>query len=184
MSPLSLYCFLNAKHYQEALWSVYFQDILKETIFLPCSSRQEGSQGAMWPCQWHQSAFDSKSSRFLHVCGCRIMLVNSPKFQVFPLLTWTGLGSTNGMRASMVTTQGEMVVPKLLLRNGPRGTYSHFWMSRARKEKLKAMPFNTVIVVSFHTGWRHRSLHSYWTSCMDLEMSPPPISRHCAQTLI
>lgn len=42
------------------------------------------------------------------------------------LLTWTGLGKTNGMRASIVTTHGEMVVPKLLPRNGPSGTYSHF----------------------------------------------------------
>lgn len=65
-----------------------------------------------------------------------------PLFQPFLLLTWTGFGNTNGMRASMVTTQGEMVVPKLLLRNGPRGTYSHFWMSRARKRKFKAMLLN------------------------------------------
>lgn len=34
----------------------------------------------------------------------------------------------------MGTTHGEMVVPKLLPRNGPRGTYSHFWMSRATGE--------------------------------------------------
>lgn len=31
----------------------------------------------------------------------------------------------------MVTTQGLMVVAKFLARNGPSGTYSHFWMSRA-----------------------------------------------------
>jgi len=36
------------------------------------------------------------------------------------------LGTRKGVRASMGTTQGEMVVPKFLARNGPRGTYSHF----------------------------------------------------------
>lgn len=35
----------------------------------------------------------------------------------------------------MGTTHGEMVVPKLFPRNGPRGTYSHFWMSRATQER-------------------------------------------------
>ena len=29
----------------------------------------------------------------------------------------------------MVTTQGEMEVPMFLAPNGPRGMYSHFWMS-------------------------------------------------------
>lgn len=43
-----------------------------------------------------------------------------------PTPTCSGLGTTNGMRASMGTTHGEMVVPKLFPRNGPRGTYSHF----------------------------------------------------------
>lgn len=47
------------------------------------------------------------------------------------VLTCFGFGTTKGMRASMVTTHGEMVVPKLFPRNGPRGTYSHCWMSRA-----------------------------------------------------
>ena len=46
-------------------------------------------------------------------------------------LTCSGLGTAKGRRASMGTTHGEMVVPKLFPRNGPRGTYSHFWMSRA-----------------------------------------------------
>lgn len=49
-------------------------------------------------------------------------------------LTCSGLGTAKGMRASMGTTHGEMVVPKLFPRNGPRGTYSHFWMSRATGE--------------------------------------------------
>lgn len=40
-------------------------------------------------------------------------------------------GTLNSSRASMVTTQGLMVVAKFLARNGPSGTYSHFWMSRA-----------------------------------------------------
>lgn len=50
------------------------------------------------------------------------------------VLTCSGLGTTKGMRASMGTTHGEMVVPKLFPRNGPRGTYSHCWMSRAMGE--------------------------------------------------
>ena len=35
----------------------------------------------------------------------------------------------------MGTTQGEMVVPKFFPRKGPRGTYSHAWMSRAGRNK-------------------------------------------------
>ena len=42
------------------------------------------------------------------------------------LLTWTTFGTRNGARASIVTTHGDMVVPKFLARKGPRGTYSHF----------------------------------------------------------
>jgi hypothetical protein len=38
----------------------------------------------------------------------------------------------NGLKASIVTIQGETVVPKLLPKNGPSGTYSHFWISRAK----------------------------------------------------
>ena len=40
--------------------------------------------------------------------------------------TCWGLGLAKGARASMVTTHGEMVVPRFLARKGPRGTYSHF----------------------------------------------------------
>jgi len=32
----------------------------------------------------------------------------------------------NGLRASIGTTHGAIVVPKFLAKNGPRGTYSHF----------------------------------------------------------
>ena len=42
------------------------------------------------------------------------------------VLTCSGLETAKGMRASMGTTHGEMVVPKLFPRNGPRGMYSHF----------------------------------------------------------
>lgn len=51
------------------------------------------------------------------------------------VFTCSGLDTTKGMRASMGTTHGEMVVPKLFPRNGPRGTYSHCWMSRATREE-------------------------------------------------
>ena len=40
--------------------------------------------------------------------------------------TCLGLSIANGLSASIVTIHGEMVVPKLLPRNGPSGTYSHF----------------------------------------------------------
>lgn len=36
-----------------------------------------------------------------------------------------------GASASMLTTHGDMVVPRLLAKKGPSGTYSHFWISRA-----------------------------------------------------
>lgn len=52
---------------------------------------------------------------------------------IWKLTCWI-FGTINGLRASMVTTQGEIVVAKFLARNGPRGTYSHFWMSRAEKQ--------------------------------------------------
>ena len=46
-------------------------------------------------------------------------------------LTWTGLATINGCKASNVTTHGEIVVQKFLAKKGPSGTYSHFWMSLA-----------------------------------------------------
>ena len=45
--------------------------------------------------------------------------------------TCTVLGKANGASASIVTTQGEIVVAKFLAVNGPRGMYSHFCISRA-----------------------------------------------------
>lgn len=138
-------------------------------IFLPCSSRMTAH---MCQSQWHQWALElrgpwlpSSAQKQNHNCkfhgdnpwhGCSSVTSTDGTFQLcwhfsstafllfqsFLLLTWTGFGSTNGMRASMVTTQGEMVVPRLLLRKGPRGTYSHFWMSRAGKRTFKAMQLN------------------------------------------
>ncbi len=46
----------------------------------------------------------------------------------------------NGASASMVTIQGEMLVAKLLARNGPRGWYSHAWMSRADQSFSRHTP--------------------------------------------
>lgn len=45
--------------------------------------------------------------------------------------SWTGFATKYGLKASIVTTQGEIDVPKLLPKNGPNGTYSQRWMSRA-----------------------------------------------------
>src|ERR1700745_435836 len=48
--------------------------------------------------------------------------------------------SRNGASASGVTTQGEMVVKKLLPRKGPSGWYSHAWMSRADQSFSRQKP--------------------------------------------
>ncbi len=45
-----------------------------------------------------------------------------------------------GAMASAVTTQGEMVDWKFLARNGPRGTYSHAWKSRADQSLSRQKP--------------------------------------------
>src|SRR3954471_23460770 len=46
----------------------------------------------------------------------------------------------NGSSASIVTIHGEIDVPKFFARNGPSGTYSHFWMSRALQSFTSTMP--------------------------------------------
>ena len=62
--------------------------------------------------------------------------------EVSPLLssniqiTWGRLSVMKGLNASMVTTHGEMEVPKFLAKKGPNGTYSHFWISRAEKKEI------------------------------------------------
>ena len=40
----------------------------------------------------------------------------------------------------MVTTQGEMEVPRFLAPKGPRGIYSHFWMSLADQSFMRTIP--------------------------------------------
>ena len=48
--------------------------------------------------------------------------------------------TTRTLRASMVTTQGEMEVPRFLAPKGPRGIYSHFWMSLADQSFIRTIP--------------------------------------------
>ena len=48
-----------------------------------------------------------------------------------PGLTCGSFGTRNGANASIVTTHGDIVVPKFLAKKGPSGMYSHFWISRA-----------------------------------------------------
>lgn len=62
------------------------------------------------------------------------MFPNCVLVEVVTLLTWIALDSAKGNSASMGTTHGEMVVPKFFPRKGPRGTYSHAWMSRAESK--------------------------------------------------
>mmetsp|Transcript_14436 Transcript_14436/g.36804 ORF Transcript_14436/g.36804 Transcript_14436/m.36804 type:complete len:204 (-) Transcript_14436:524-1135(-) len=51
-----------------------------------------------------------------------------------------GWGHLKGSRASKVTIQGEIVVQKFLAPKGPRGTYSHFWISRALQSFMSTTP--------------------------------------------
>ena len=46
----------------------------------------------------------------------------------------------NGSSAASGTTHGEIDVPKFLARNGPSGTYSHAWMSRALQSLTSTRP--------------------------------------------
>src|SRR6185503_2205958 len=49
-------------------------------------------------------------------------------------------GVRYGSSASQVTTQGDTVVAKFLERNGPKGWYSHDWMSRADQSLTRQIP--------------------------------------------
>uniref|UniRef100_A0A7G3B3U7 Uncharacterized protein n=1 Tax=Lutzomyia longipalpis TaxID=7200 RepID=A0A7G3B3U7_LUTLO len=50
------------------------------------------------------------------------------------------LSTMNGSRAATVTTHGKMVVPRFFAVNGPRGTYSHFWISLALQSFMTVNP--------------------------------------------
>ena len=49
-------------------------------------------------------------------------------------------GARNGCSASSVTIHGDTVVAKFFDRNGPRGWYSHAWMSRAVQSLKRPSP--------------------------------------------
>lgn len=51
--------------------------------------------------------------------------------------SWGKLSTRNGSNAYVVTTHGEIVVPKFLAVNGPKGMYSHFWISLATNANYK-----------------------------------------------
>jgi hypothetical protein len=53
------------------------------------------------------------------------------------------LSILNGINASIVTIHGLIVVPKLLPKNGPSGTYSQRCMSRAKQIKRKHSKIET-----------------------------------------
>src|SRR5450432_2343858 len=55
-------------------------------------------------------------------------------------------------RAARGTTQGDTVVPKDLLRNGPSGTYSHDWMSRADQSLTRHTPKTCSVNLLAGTG--------------------------------
>lgn len=40
--------------------------------------------------------------------------------------SWWKLGTINGSKANVVTTQGEITVPRFFAVKGPSGIYSHF----------------------------------------------------------
>src|SRR5262249_8520726 len=58
----------------------------------------------------------------------------------------------NGANASGATTHGEMVVKKLLPRNGPSGWYSHAWMSRADQSFSRQKPAMWLAASAMATG--------------------------------
>ena len=51
----------------------------------------------------------------------------------------------------MVTTQGEMEVPMFFAPKGPRGTYSHFWMSLEQDRSSNPNPEPHLADQSFMT---------------------------------
>ena len=61
-------------------------------------------------------------------------------------------GTRKGASASMVTTQGEMVLLKFLARNGPSGWYSQVWMSRADQSLRRQRPKRRAPACSMGTG--------------------------------
>mmetsp|Transcript_8503 Transcript_8503/g.20179 ORF Transcript_8503/g.20179 Transcript_8503/m.20179 type:complete len:227 (+) Transcript_8503:105-785(+) len=65
----------------------------------------------------------------------------------------SGPAQRNGSSASSVTTHGEMVVAKFLPRNGPSGTYSHFWMSRADQSFMSTRPNMCCLASRMAIGW-------------------------------
>lgn len=94
--------------------------------------------------------------------GCLSLLV-----EVVTLVpTWTGLGSAKGNSASMGTTQGDMVVPKFFPKKGPRGTYSHAWMSLAENE-------HTSDNIHFLTGYGSVMANSF---CQTVTGSPKSLA--------
>jgi hypothetical protein len=54
--------------------------------------------------------------------------------------TWVGPLHRALSKASIVTTHGEIVVPKFLAVKGPSGTYSHFCISRADQSFMITRP--------------------------------------------
>lgn len=85
-------------------------------------------------------------------------------------LTCFTFSIAKGISASTVTIQGEMVVAKFFAVNGPSGTYSHFWMSRAMKNLVLIMGClqqeNTrteVVFVKTESCWTHTHLHTTHT---------------------
>ncbi len=74
-----------------------------------------------------------------------------------------GCGMRNGASASGVTIQGEIVVAKLLARNGPSGWYSQPWMSRADQSLSRQKPATCPAACSTGTGlpcWLPGPIHT------------------------
>src|SRR5690242_7198536 len=58
----------------------------------------------------------------------------------------------NGSNASARTTHVLIVVPKFFALNGPRGTYSQAWMSRADQSFIKTTPKRLSAALSIDIG--------------------------------
>lgn len=95
--PPAFWMLSTTKHDLAAQWSVRFQDILEEMIFLLCSSGQDGRYHVFVP---HQSAFGFKGLKLSLCLWSRITLTNCSKFQAF-FSCWPGWGLAAGMAAEL-----------------------------------------------------------------------------------
>lgn len=114
-------------------------------------------------------------------------IVTSEVWTLQQCITWATLSVTKDCKASIVTTHGEIVVPKLFPKKGPNGTYSHFWMSLAEmcRSRIALIALNGVYgEVGHHpVNWRWFSCHSQWFKFLPLQSFMITIPKMCSAHL-